>query len=144
MTARDQLIAKIEAQVAIDCHAPPVVGLDEYFLDNADEDCIAPNQIGQGRPALGDIYSRFRQIQQRSDVQAVLVGIHADWVEAKSSGVWPAAENIHIYTTAGPEIVAEWLSGLESDGTIEGWTYGMHTSAPKVKSGFKVYTVCWD
>jgi len=142
---RDQLLAKIQAQYEEDSDVPPVVGLDEYFAGNTEEECIAPNQVGYGRPPLAEIYSRFRQIQQRPDVQEVLVGIHGDWVEAiDDPDMWPAAENVHIYTTASSDEVEEWIAGLEADGAIEGWPYGKHPSAPPLKPGFKVFTVCWD
>ncbi len=142
---RDQLLAKIQAQHKQDAKKPAVVGLDEYFEGNTDEESIAPNQVGYGRPSLSDLYVRFRQIKQRPDVQDVLVGIHGDWIEAiDDPDLWPAAENIHIYTSASSEEVRKWIAGLEADGPIEGWPYGKHPSAPTPKPGFKVFTVCWD
>lgn len=145
MNAREQLLAKIQAQVNQNAKTPPVVLLDEYFSGNTDEDCIAPNQVGYGRPSLSDFYARFKEIQARPDVQVVLVGIHGDWGEAmKEPETWPYAENIHIYTTASAEAVQEWIAGLESDGTGEGWPYGMHPSAPEPDPGYQVITVFWD
>lgn len=142
---KDQLLAKIKTAVDLDAKAPPVVTLDEYFLGNTDEECIAPNQVGYGRPTLAEMYNRFKDVEQRPDVQAVRVGIHGDWVEALTvPELWPAAENIHIYTTASARQVEEWISGMESDGVIEGWPYGMHSLAPKPKPGYKVFSVCWD
>jgi hypothetical protein len=145
MSSREHLLAKIQAQVKLDPDTPPVVMLDEYFTGNTDEHCIAPNQVGYGRPPLSDLYARFRAIQQKPNVQAVLVGIHGDWSEALTDPeVWPAAENVHIYTTASDEEVEGWISGLESDGAGEGWPYGMHPAAPTLKPGHRVMTVYWD
>jgi hypothetical protein len=142
---RDQLLAKIQAQYKENSKVPPVVGLDEYFEGNDQEECIAPNQFGFGRPSLAEMYSRFKEIQKRPDVQDVLVGIHGDWTEAiKDPEMWPAGENVHIYTTASREEVEKWIEGLEADGAIEGWPYGKHPSAPSVKPGFNVFSVCWD
>jgi hypothetical protein len=145
MTTRQQLLEKIQAQYERDENVPPVVGLDEYFCGNTDEECIAPNQVGYGRPSLADLYARFKKIQARHDVQEVLVGIHGDWtlalVHAES---WPAAENVHIYTTASAEEVEAWTSELESSGASEGWPYGEHPDAPKLKSGYQVITVYWN
>jgi hypothetical protein len=119
--------------------------LDEYFTGNSDEWCIAPNQVDDGRPPLADLYARLKEIQQRSDVQGVFVGIHGDWTEAlKHPEAWPAAENVHIYTTASAEEVEGWISGLASDGTGEGWPYGMHPAAPVPRAGYRVITIFWD
>jgi predicted SnoaL-like aldol condensation-catalyzing enzyme len=145
MNAREALLATIQAQAALDPETPPVVTLDEYFADNRDEECIAPNQVGDGRPILADFYSHFQRIQAQSNVQIVLVGIHGDWVEAlKYPDMWPAAENIHIYTSASADEVEEWISGLAADGAGEGWPYGKHPAAPEPTPGFKVITVYWD
>ena len=145
MSTRDTLLAKIQAQYDEDSESPPVVTLDEYFIGNTDEDSIAPNQVGYGRPALAELYTRFREIQEKPSVQAVLVGIHGDWTEAlKCTDVWPAAENLHIYTTASAREVEAWVEGLAADGVIKGWPYGAHPSAPTPRPGYKVFTVCWD
>jgi hypothetical protein len=145
MNTREQLLAKIQAQVRLDPTTPPVVTLDDYFHGNSDEGCIAPNQVGYGRPSLADFYAQFKQIQQRPNVQAVLVGIHGDWTEALTDpGIWPAAENMHIYTTVSAAEVEEWISGLASDGAGEGWPYGMHPAAPRLNPGYQVITVYWD
>jgi hypothetical protein len=142
---RERLLAEIELQVASDPDAPPVVGLDEYFAGNTDEECIAPNQLGYGRPTIAEIYDHFKQIQQRDDVQCVLVSLHPDWEEAnKDTKAWPAAENVHIYTTATVDEVEGWIVGMEADGAIEGWGYRVHKAAPPIKPGYKVFTVCWD
>jgi hypothetical protein len=137
-------LAKIRAQHDQDSNAPPVVTLDEYFIGNAVEDSIAPNQVGYGRPALAELYARFKEIQEKPSVQAVLVGIHDDWTEAlKYPDVWPTAENVHIYTTASAREVEGWIEGLAADGAIKGWPYGA-PSAPTPRPGYKVFTVCWD
>lgn len=142
---RDRLLTRIQAQYDEDSRSPPVVSLDEFFAGNRDEECIAPNQVGYGRPALADLYARLTEIQRKPNVQAVLVGIHSDWIDAtRDSKLWPAAENVHIYTTASLEEVESWISGLAADGAVEGWPYGMHPSAPKLDPGFKVFSVCWD
>jgi hypothetical protein len=83
-----------------------------------------------------ELYARFKDIQEKPNVQAVLVGIHGDWNgdwnEALSDPeLWPAAENVHIYTTA-------------SDEDVEGWPHGMHPAAPKPQPGYRVMTVFWD
>jgi hypothetical protein len=145
MSARDALLAKIQAQVEENSKFPPVVTLDEYFIGNETEDSIAPNQVGYGRPALAELYARFKEIQEKPSVQAALVGIHADWTEAlKCPDVWPAGDHVHIYTTASAREIEAWIKGLAADVAIKGWPRGAHPSAPTPKPGYKVFSVCWD
>src|SRR5260221_4377438 len=120
MSVRDQLLAKIEAQHEKNLKIPPVVTLDEYFIGNTEEQSIAPNQVGYGRPCLADLYARFREIQRKPDVQAVLVGIHDDWTAAlEHPKLWPPAGNIHIYTTASRQEAEAWLSGFAADSDFD-------------------------
>ena len=142
---REQLLAKIQNLYDMAPDVSPVVTLDEYFSGNTDEECIAPNQFGYGRPSLAELYTRFQEIQRRPDVQAVMVGIHGDWDEAlKYEDTWPAGENVHILTSATEQEVESWIEGMQADGVIEGWPYGEHPSAPKPHAGFRVWSVCWD
>ncbi|MDF9832114.1 hypothetical protein M2103_000322 [Ereboglobus sp. PH5-5] len=142
---REKLLAKLQQLHAQAPDKLPVVTLDEYFSGNTEEGCIAPNQVGYGRPSLADLYKRFQTIEQRPEVQGVFVGMHSEWDMAlEDSATWPAAENIHILANATQDAVAAWIDGLEADGVIEGWPYGEHPSAPKPKPGFQVFTVCWD
>ena len=144
MAERERLVAKIQALVEADPKVPPVIDLDEYFTGNDDQWCIAPNQWEYGRPELSEFYARFKAIRQRDDVQLILVGIHDDWVMSIDEPDWPAAENIHIYTTATEVEVNSWITGLESDGAGEGWPYGCHAQAPEPEKGFRVMTVYWN
>jgi hypothetical protein len=141
---RDLLLQTLRLQSEANSEAPPVVGLEDYFEDNNDEECIAHNQVGYGRPSLADFYATFRRIQARDNVQTVLVGLHFDWMEAGNDEYWPAAENIHIYTSASVKEAEDWIAGLGADGILEGWPYGEHPSAPPLKPGYRVLTVCWD
>lgn len=136
------LMALVRAQGG---KAPPVVPLDAYFDGNPDEESIAPNAWGYGRPPLAQLWARFRAIAQRPDVQLLLVGIHDEGCELPEDSLdWPAAENVHIYTRASAEEVEQWLEGMQADGVIEGWPYGKHASAPAPLPGYSVLTVCWD
>lgn len=142
---RDTLLRDLASQAQRFDRAPPVVPLDSYFEGNTQEDCIAPNQVGYGRPDLAALYAVFRNIQARGDVQLVLVGMHWDWAEALQHPTdWPFAENVHIYTSATAADVEGWIAGLEADAVIEGWPYGKHPTAPDPLPGYNVYSVCWD
>lgn len=144
MDARKTLLDKLEALDALDEDHLPVVTLDEYFDGNAQEDSIAPNQWGYGRPTLREIHAHFQAIARRPDVQGVYVGLHQDWGMALECDDWPAAENIHVISSATQADAERWLEGLEADGLITGWPYGKHAAAPEAGEGFQVYTVCWD
>ena len=142
---RAQLINKVQILVEESNSAPPVVELDDFFTGNNQEDCIAPNQVGEGRPSLAELYASLKSIRDGSDVQTVLVGIHDDWVEAvEYDDVWPAAENVHIYTSAKQSEVEKWIAGYAADRVVKGWPYGKHPSAPEPLKGYAVYSICWD
>ena len=56
---------------------------------------------------------------------------------------WPAAENIHVISSATQADAERWLEGLEADGPSP---VGPTASMPpgRKRGGFQVYTVCWD
>lgn len=145
MGYRKTLLEKLERLDEIDSEHLPVVSLDEYFLGNEQEDSIAPNQWGYGRPSIREIHARLKALETRPDVQGVFVGLHQDWGEALDDDeLWPAAENIHIYSSASQELADGWIEGLESDGIGPGWPYGKHAGAPEPMAGYEVYTIYWD
>jgi hypothetical protein len=141
---RESLLRKLKDLHDVNSEAPPVVELDEYFLGNTDEESIAPNAWGDGRPTIAEIYRVLSEIRARPDVSAVLVGLHFDWADAERFGGWPAAENVHIYSSSSVAEAETWVSTLKTDGIFEGWPYGEHPSSPKPRAGHTVLTVCWD
>lgn len=144
MDLRKALYAKVEALHEIDSEHFPVVSVDDYFVGNDDEESIAPNQWGDGRPSIRDIYDRLKKIEARPDVQGVFVGIHQDWPDAERFEQWVPAENIHIYSSAPQDVAEQWIEGLMSDGIGPGWPYGKHAAAPEPLDGYHVYTIYWD
>jgi len=122
----------------------PTVPLALFFEGNDQEQSIAPNQWGDGRPSLAQMYERFKKIAARDDVQTVLVGLHFDWNDNTFPDSWPPAENIHIYSSASQEVADTWIEGLHSDGIGPGWPYGEPRNAPKPRDGYLVYTIFWD
>jgi hypothetical protein len=145
MDHRRALLDKLEELDQIDSEHFPIVSLDKYFIGNSQEDSIAPNQWGYGRPSIREIYARLKTIESRSDVQGVFVGLHQDWAEALTDNeLWPAAENIHIYSSASQDVADGWIEGFQSDDIGPGWPYGKHAAAPDPIAGFQVYTIYWD
>jgi len=142
---RRTLLDKLKKLDEIDSKHLPVVTLDDYFIGNDDEFSIAPNQWEYGRPSIREIYSRLKEIEARPDVQGVFVGLHQDWEAAlDNDAMWPAAENIHVYSSAPQEVADKWIEGFESDGIGPGWPYGKHAAAPEPPDGCQVYTIYWD
>ncbi len=123
---------------------PPVVDFTLYFAGNTEEECIAPNQWGYGRPSIIGMFERFKEIAARPDVEKVLVGLHSDWDDDQYAGGALPGENVHIFTSADEADVERWIDGLEADGVIKGWPYGKPRNAPDPSSGYSVYSVCWD
>jgi hypothetical protein len=123
---------------------PPVVDFVLYFEGNAEEECIAPNQWGDGRPPIAELYAKFKEIAARPSVERVLVGLHYDWNHDSFLDGFPPAENVHIFTSASKSEVETWLTGLHSDGVLNGWPYGKPRNAPKPTTGHSVFSVCWD
>ena len=136
-----------EALAEIPCREgrpPPAVDYKLYFEGNEEEECIAPNQWGEGRPSIAVMYARFQEIASRTDVEGILVGLHADWNDESYSDGYPPAENVHIFTTASKADVQRWVEGLHCDGVVKGWPNGKPPNAPEPSKGHAVFSVCWD
>jgi hypothetical protein len=119
---------------------PPVVTVDEFFSGNEDNESIAVNLLDH--PGVAFFYERLRAIQQRQDVNSVLVNIYD--LEPIISGGWPYAENIHVLTTAPEEQVQAWAEELQSDGAAEGWPYGRPEAAQEPEGSYKWWWFSWD
>jgi hypothetical protein len=123
---------------------PPAVDYTLYFDGNTEEQCIAPNQWGEGRPPIAEIYARLQEIAQKQSVERILVGLHDDWNQADCADTFPPAEHVHIFTTATRSEVESWLDGLCADGVLKGWPNGKPRNAPEPGKGYRVYSICWD
>lgn len=145
MDARRRLLDQLLALDETDPEHVPVVGLDDYFEGNIDEECIAPNAWGFGRPPLAALHARLREIAAQPTVQGVYVGLHHSWGEAlDDDALWPAAENVHLLTSAPEAEIRRWIDGLATDGLGQGWPYGEHAAAPTPAPGMQVWTLFWD
>jgi hypothetical protein len=136
-----------EYLATIDWHdgdPPPVVDLDLYFDGNDEEESIAPNEWGSGRPPIATLFARFKEIAAMPNVQSVVVGLHFDWNDPLYIDGFPPAENVHIITSAAEPEVERWLVGMCCDGVIPGWPYGRPANAPRLGPGMNVFSVCWD
>ena len=123
---------------------PPVVDFHLFFEGNNEEESIAPNQWGEGRVSIAEMYERFKAIAARPEVERVLVGLHHEWLDPDYADGFPPANNVHIYTSAEREVVESWLDGLHADGVIPGWPGDKPRNAPEAGACMRVHTVCWD
>ncbi|WP_374580302.1 hypothetical protein [Pseudoduganella sp.] len=123
---------------------PPVVDFHLYFSGNGQEECIAPNQWGDGRPCISELYSRFKEISAKPGVERILVGLHSDWNDPAYLDEFPPAENVHILASATQSEIEDWINGMCADGVVKGWPYGKPKNAPEPSKGNAVFSVCWD
>jgi hypothetical protein len=124
--------------------APPVVDYPLFFEGNREEQSIAPNQWGEGRPPIADIHARICAISSRPDVRRVLISLQTDWNEPVFRESFPTAEHVHIFTSAPLADVCAWVEGLHCDSVVEGWPHGRPGNAPEPAFGYSVYSLCWD
>ncbi len=132
--------------------ALPLLTLDEFFMDNADEYAIAPNQWEFGRPHIAEMYEDFKALEQLTHVAWVRVALHMDtriYCQDGRDVLELLGESIVICTTAGPEEIEsivnyEWL---HSDGVIK--TKSSHlnkifSEVPEVPAGYSCMEIVWD
>jgi hypothetical protein len=127
-----------------DDEAPPIVPLGLFFEGNDEEESIAPNQWGYGRPSIASLYNRFKEVATRSDVSDVYVGLHQEWCDPEYADTFPPAETVFIVTSADKSQVESWLTDLETDGVLQGWPHGKPKNAPAPSKGHQVYWISWD
>jgi hypothetical protein len=148
---RNTVIAKIMAQYDLDSDSAvlPVVSIEDFFEHNWDENSLAPNIAGDGRPPLSECYRILREIKQRPNVQDVLVAIHecpfAD--EPEDEDIWPDSDTVYIITSATDEEVAEWAAPLMPTEIGDKWscnTGKRPCAAPEVQPGMHLAVLWWD
>jgi hypothetical protein len=123
---------------------PPAVDYRLFFEGNTQEESIAPNQWGFGRPGIAQMHERFRQIAARPEVERVLVSLHFDWTEPEFADDFPPADTVLIFSSAKPDEVERWVDGLAHDGVLAGWPQGKPKNAPDPSPGVRIHCVVWD
>jgi len=123
---------------------PPAVDFRLFFEGNTEEESIAPNQWGEGRPPIAALYERFKEIAARPEVERVLVGLHYEWADPDYTDGYPPADSVIIFSPAKPEVVEGWVQGLGADGVFAGWPQGKPKNAPDPGPGVRIHCVCWD
>lgn len=129
----------------------PLLTLDEFFDGNTEEDTIAPNQWGYGRPTLAEIWDMLRKIESMPNIAWIRVTLHDDTIIEECNGkeiLNIAGESIVICATVQPAeleklVNCDWLC---SDGVIEVnfSVLNIYSCIPLVPEGFKCLEVVWD
>ena len=127
----------------------PLMTLDEFFEDNTEEQSIAPNQWGFGRPTLAEIWEQLRKVEQRDDVAWIRVVLHGDTEVGDRDGesVYEiAGDSIAICTTADASDIelATDCEKLCSDGVVSNFDAKWYTEIPSIPEGYRVLTLWWD
>ncbi len=127
----------------------PMLTLDEFFSGNSEEDTIAPNQWGQGRPSLGEMWEMLRKVELMSNVAWVRVALHDDTEIIEENGT-------EILNLAGDSIVVctdmksdelkkivncEWLC---SDGVVESEPALYYSCIPPIPPNYNCLEIVWD
>jgi len=130
----------------------PLLALDEFFEGNTQEDSIAPNQYGYGRPPISEIWALARTLENLPSVAWVRVELHDDTeiAELDGQGVLVLAGESIVVCTSLPapelEIAAkcEWLCS----GGVEKWKPSemdrVFSRIPPVPEGFQCFAIVWD
>lgn len=126
--------------------AYPMLTLDEFFDGNEQEESLAPNQWGFGRPPLAEIGRRLRELERDDAVAWVRVQLHEETFEDSVGDV--LAEGIAVCTTLEERVVDERLvvDELQYDGAFDGLVYeeGDFSDVPVVPDGYRVLSLVWD
>lgn len=129
----------------------PLLTLEEFFQENPDEDSIAPNQWGYGRPSLLQIWEALQKIEALPNIAWVGVALHNDTEICQEGGeeqLILAGDSIVICTNqSADEIEAlvncEWLC---SDGVIPVSSSQLAgiSCVPPIPEGFCCLQIVWD
>lgn len=127
----------------------PLLTLDEFFDGNPEEDSIAPNQWGYGRPSLAEMKDMLRRIELMPNVAWVRVALHEDTEIREDNGTEVldlAGDSIVICTGMELEELekvanCEWLC---SDGVIESNPGLYYSCIPLIPDNYNCWEIVWD
>lgn len=127
----------------------PLLTLEEFFVGNDDEYSIAPNQAEEGRPALDEIYTKFKSLEYKDDIAWIRVILHDDTEIIESDDGEKLAlygDSICVCTSISQEDV-EALAGcdwLQSGGATEFDIEEYVNDYPEIPEGCHCYRIEWD
>ena len=129
----------------------PLLTLAEFFEGNTQEDSLAPNQWGYGRPPLAEIWARLQKVALQPATAWVRVSLHDDTeivTSAAGAALSLVGDAIVLCTTASPEEIdrAVDCDGLGSDGVIaiEPAELDIFSCVPPIPKGFHCLAIVWN
>lgn len=118
----------------------------EFFHGNEEEESIAPNQYGYGRPDLAEIARRLDLLAADPAVAWVRVQLHEEMFDDYYEGL--SAEAVAICTTLAAEDVDARLDvqSLQAEPLWEGFVYDAvdFCDVPPIPDGYRVLSLVWD
>lgn len=127
----------------------PLLTLDQFFLDNVEEESIAPNQWLYGRPSISDISSMLKELEKNDTIAWVRVSLHDDTeIEVNDMGeevLFLSGDTVIICTSVNIEelkkmIDMEWLC---SDGIISA-DMKDYFNVPDIPERHFCFEIVWD
>lgn len=127
----------------------PLLTLDQFFLDNVEEESIAPNQWLYGRPSISDISSMLKELEKNDTIAWVRVSLHDDTeIEVNDMGeevLFLSGDTVIICTSVNIEelkimIDMEWLC---SDGIISA-DMKDYFNVPDIPENYRCFEIVWD
>lgn len=130
-------------------HHFPLLTLSEFFDGNADEDSIAPNQWGYGRPSLTEMWALFKKVELLPNVAWVRVALHDDTEIRNDNGIEVlnlVGDSIIICTemdsdTLEKTVNCDWLC---SDGVIASEPALYDSRIPPIPPNYRCLEIVWD
>lgn len=142
MITRTEMLGRAAAEGG----ALPLLTLDEFFADNEQQESIAPNQWGYGRPLLQMIHQRLSALQEAADVAWIRIQLHEETINTDFPDI--SAEAVAICTSAAADEIERRLGTdfLQSDGIIEGLVYpaDWFTEIPAIPEQHHLLSLVWD
>lgn len=124
----------------------PLLTVREFFHGNEEEESIAPNQYGYGRPDLAEIARRLDLLAADPAVAWVRVQLHEEMFDDYYEGL--SAEAVAICTTLAAEDVDARLDvqSLQAEPLWEGFVYDAvdFCDVPPIPDGYRVLSLVWD
>lgn len=136
---KEELLEKIYEQENEMENSLPVVSLELFFEENDDIGSIGCNLLNH--PGIEKFYSILKEIRNKPTVQDVLVEI-MEYDEGDE--IWPFSERVYILTDVEDDEVIRWVKELEISEISQGYMYGQPKVTPKLREGYKVYSLWWD
>lgn len=129
----------------------PLLTLDEFFNGNTEEDSIAPNQWGFGRPSLSEIWDILQKIALMPNIAWIRVVPHDDTEIIENDGkevLNLAGEAIVLCTTILPAALEEFVNceWLCSDGVfkIKADALNIYSCVPPIPENYDCLGIVWD